>query len=129
MDKSYLKSKKFLAIFVLFGLLLGLSSCVPGQVNWNDLTKDQQARFLINDAQDRLNRLFNTGKQYIIVHPDNEPYWKSTIVPMFDQANKTLKELIDLQGQVTPITVSSKMDPLIDQITEYLIRINAVKGG
>jgi hypothetical protein len=104
-------------------------ACAGVQEKWNSLTPDQKARVIVNDLQGQLNNLFDQGKVYVATKPEHQVLWKTNIVPAFDQANKSIKTIIDLgkNKTLTPEYVYSIINPRIVEVVAYLVKIGAIK--
>ena len=110
-------------------ILLFLFACTTVQTDYNKLTLDEKVRFKIGVAQSQLETLFDSGKSYVNIHPEYQVTWKTKVIPAFDTANKTLRTIIlmEQQGTITPETIDSQMNPLIDSITNLLLGIGWIK--
>lgn len=125
---KYLSSRLRLVLPMLL-ILTFLVSCVGIQEKWNALTPDQKARVVVNDLQNQLNTLFDTGKAYITANPQYQDKWKKQIVPAFDVANKSLLSAMNLakSGQITPDQVYSQVQPVLNSVINLLVSIGAAK--
>lgn len=125
---KYLSSRLRLVLPMLL-ILTFLVSCVGIQEKWNALTPDQKARVVVNDLQNQLNTLFDTGKAYITANPQYQDKWKKQIVPAFDVANKGLLSAMTLakSGQITPDQVYAQIQPVLNSVVNLLISIGAAK--
>jgi hypothetical protein len=119
-----MKRKLLIGILSLV-LLAGLMGCATTQ----QLTKDQEARIILNSIQDNLGVLFDTGKAFVASNPKYQEVWKTKINPSFDVANKTVASALDLarKGQYTPAEVKAKVVPLVNSLIALLAQIGAIK--
>jgi len=110
-------------------VLAGCSYFGTVQSKWNALTPDEKARIIVSDLQGQLNNLFDTGKTYVTSKPEYQNIWKSTIVPAFDQANKSIATVIALgkTQTLTPDYVYSVVNPRLQEVLNYLVKIGAIK--
>ena len=108
---------------VMFLMLVVLTSCVGQQI-----TKDQEARILLNSIQDNLSVLFDTGKAMAATKPEYQVIWKAKINPSFDLANKAVKSAMELakKGEYTPADVNAKITPLVNLVIVYLGEIGVI---
>lgn len=121
--------KKLVLVLLLAVALIGCQYLGTIQAKWDKLTPDEKARVVINDLQGQLNGLFDTGKAYVVQKPEHQAMWKQTLVPAFDQTNKALRTVIDL-GKTKPLTpeyVYQTVNPRINEIVAYLVKIGAIK--
>jgi ABC-type oligopeptide transport system substrate-binding subunit len=122
--RKFMKRKVFSGLVAVI-LLAGLLSCATTQ----QLTKDQEARIILNSIQDNLGVLFDTGKAFVVANPKYQDIWKTKINPSFDVANKTVSGALDLakQGKYTPAEVKAKVVPLVNSVIALLAQIGAIK--
>jgi hypothetical protein len=117
-------------IGVIVLVLLGLVACTQNiQEQWNALTPSEQARVILNQAQDDLSDNFRIAKDYITARPQYDAVWKAEIVPAFDLANKAIKAGLNLAvvGDITPDKVYAEIMPLVKQVLTKLVQIGAIK--
>ena len=115
---------KKIKFFIPILLVLMLVSCAGQQI-----TKDQEARILLNSIQDNLIVLFDTGLVMSKTKPEYQVLWKAKINPAFDVANKAVKSAMELakKGEYTPAEVNAKITPLINSVIVYLAQIGVIK--
>lgn len=120
-----MKRLKILSVLIC----LALVSCATIQERWNALTPDEKARIIINDLQTQLETLWNKGKDYVNQNPQYSQIWRDEIVPAFSTANTCLKTVIMIAQTrgITPDQVYSYVQPALDKIMFYLIKIGALK--
>lgn len=120
-----MKRKVVVGLLVMV-LMVGLMSCATSTVQ---LTKDQEARIILNSIQDNLGVLFDTGKAFVATNPKYQEIWKMKINPSFDVANKTVASALDLakKGQYTPAEVKAMVVPLVNSVIALLAQIGAIQ--
>ncbi len=107
-------------------VLLACFSCATTTVQ---LTKDQEARILLNGIQVNLSTLFDTAKALVVASPKYQDVWKNKVNPAFDLANKTVKDALDLakKGQYTPADIQAKVNPFITRLIVLLAQEGIIK--
>lgn len=122
--------KRLLAVTLIVMLCLALA-CTTMQQQWDKLTPDEKARVVIADMQNQLNTLFDTGKQYVTLHPEAKEVWKEKAVPAFDLANKALEAAIKISSTqgITPDELYQVVAPLIDKVLQILTDMGVNTGG
>lgn len=112
-----------LTVVMLLALMI-LASCAGQQI-----TKDQEARILLNSIQVNLATLFDTGLAMSKTKPEYQVIWKAKINPAFDVANKAVKSAMELAkaGKYTPADVNAKITPLVNAVIAYLAQIGVIK--
>ena len=111
-------------------LLLVLVACTGTvQQQWNALAPADQAKIILNQAQDQLTDNFRISKEYIAARPQYQAIWKAEIVPAFDLANKSIKSGLNLAatGAITPDKVYTEIMPLVKAVITKLVAIGAIK--
>jgi hypothetical protein len=127
-----MKKKLFVFLLVL-GLVVGMVACSTIQTfqqKWDALTPDEKARVVINDLQEQLDNAFETGKSYVIAHPEFTETWENDILPAFDVANTTLHGVIvaaQAGSTVTPEQVYDEVQPLVTKVINMLVSMGAMK--
>lgn len=93
------------------------------------ISGNKEARRILNDLQNHLNNLFDTGKEYVTVNPQYQEMWKTQILPAIELANKTIGNTIKLyrQEELTPNKVHSIVQPYINGVIFLLMQIGALK--
>lgn len=122
--------KRLLAVTLIVMLFLA-SACASIQQQWDKLTPDEKARVVIADMQKQLNTLFDTGKQYVTLHPEAKETWQTKAVPAFDLANKALAATIKISSTqgITPDEIYQVVTPLIDKVLQILTDMKVNTGG
>lgn len=122
-----MKSK--IKIIGLLILVMFLFSCASIQESWNKLTPQEKSRIILNDMQEHLGSLFDTGKSYVVLHPEYQNKWKNDIIPAFSVTNRALASAIMLSkiGTTSPDEVYAQIQPLINTVSSLLFSIGAVK--
>jgi len=120
--------RKVKVVCLLMACLI-LAACAGMQEKWDALTPDQKARIIVNDLQGQFNGLFDQGKAYVTAKPEHQALWKASIVPAFDQANKTIKTVTEMgkNKPLTPDYVYQTINPRLVEVVAYLVRIGAIK--
>jgi len=121
-----MRKARFLVVLAMVVLLVG---CAGIEEKWSALSPDEKGRIVLNDLQTQLNTLFDTGKAFIVAHPEHQAAWKGQIVPAFDTANKSLRAAIELSKTkpITPEQAYAQIQPLINSVINLLVSIGAVK--
>ncbi len=117
--------KRRISLFLVMVVMMAMVvSCVGQQI-----TKDQEARILLNSIQDNLAVLFDTGLAMSKTKPEYQILWKAKINPAFDVANKAVKSAMELAkaGKYTPADVNAKITPLVNSVIVYLAQIGVIK--
>jgi hypothetical protein len=127
----------------IIGILLILVGCglfltQKQQDAASALTLDQKARLVVDGLQGQLEADWKSCKAYVDASTDPavKASWKSTIVPLFDKANKTLGTMIGAgglvsgtaSGNMTPDQVQAKMQPILTELIKGLIAIGYKKA-
>lgn len=109
----------FGVLVVVFALMFSGCGLLSG------LTRDEKARLITDGWQETLGDLWTEGKAYIAEHPQHQELWKEKVVPAFDIANTTLKDIIDLaqKEDITPQEVEDMMGPLLKKIYGYMAQL------
>lgn len=117
-------------VLSLFLVLFFLVSCAGVTEKWETLTPAEQSRVILDGMQSQLDNLFDTGKAYVSVHPDQADQWKTKIVPAFSAANKSIAAAIKLcqTENITPSQVYETVQPLITEVVNLLVKIGVIKG-
>ncbi len=115
--------RKIFIVGVAIVFLAGLIAC--GTTPPTPQTEQERAQLILGAFQDSLNIAFDAGKIYVNAHPEKLTDWQTKVVPMFDMANKILKDLIDKGKAGVPITVEQVNAALTSKINE----INAILTG
>lgn len=117
-------------VFVAMALVLFVLGCTKNiQDQWNALSPGDQAKIILNQAQDQLTDNFRIGKEYVTARPQYDAVWKAEIVPAFDLANKSIKAGLNLAaaGTINPDKVYSEIMPLVRAVLSKLVAIGAIK--
>ena len=116
--------RRQIKLFMVMVVFLSLVACAGQQV-----TKDQEARILLNSIQDNLGVLFDAGLAMSKTKPEYQIIFKAKIIPIFDLTNKTIKDAMELakKGSYTPTDVNAKVVPLVNSIIVLLAQIGAIK--
>ena len=120
---------KHIKILAVLAMVVMLVACAGIEEKWSALSPDEKGRIVLNDFQTQLNTLFDTGKAFIVAHPEHQAIWKGKIVPAFDTANKGLRTAIELSKTkpITPEQAYAQIQPLINSVINMLVSIGAVK--
>jgi len=131
-------AKMILIAFLLPAMLIGsLTGCATlgiggGDISFNKLTQDEQARVLVGGFQDATGVLFDAGKVYITAQPQYALQWKEGVVPGFDQLNKLLADLqaTGASGQaITAQLVVAKLQVRVVDIVAIYTRWGTIPSG
>jgi len=116
-----IQRKTALMCILLIALIVVFSGCSL----LSGLTRDEKARLITDGWQETLGDLWTEGKAYIAEHPQHQELWKEKVVPAFDIANTTLKDIIDLaqKEDITPQEVEDMMGPLLKKIYGYMAQL------
>ena len=113
-------------LFLMMGVIL-LAGCTAAlQQAWNSKTPDEQARIIVSGLQKTLNTKFDEAKALVDSNPSKyKETWQKDIIPLFDRANKTLKNaaILAQQGKADPATVYAMYKPDIDALMVYLLKL------
>ena len=127
----------------IIGIILILAGCglfmtTQKQQAASALTLDQKARLVVDGLQGQIEADWKSCKIYVDASPDPavKATWKTTIVPLFNKANKTLGTMIGVAGLVagtasgnmTPEQVQAKMQPILTDLIKQLIAIGFRKA-
>ncbi len=123
-QKIFKLMRQQIKLFMVMVILMSLVACAGQQI-----TKDQEARILLNSIQDNLAVLFDTGLAMSKTKPEYQVLWKAKINPAFDVANKAVKSAMELakEGKYTPADVNAKITPLVNSVIVYLAQIGVIK--
>ena len=92
--------RKFNFILLIILPILFLTGCAlfqdPSDQYWQNLTPDQKARVIIGGLQSKLGIAFDNAKLYVDLHPSLRDDWQKKVIPLFDIANKAIKDQNDL---------------------------------
>jgi len=118
---------RVLLAIVLVLVVLGCTKNIRDQ--WNELAPSDQAKIILDQAQDQLIDNFRIGMEYVTARPQYDTIWRSEIVPAFDLANKSVKAGLNLAatGTITPDKVYSEIMPLVRAVLSKLVAIGAIK--
>jgi len=122
--------RKVKLLSVLAVILLVVAACTATmQEQYNALTPADQAKVLLEQAQDQLTDNFRIAKEYIAARPQHDAVWEAEIVPAFDLANKAIKSALNLvvEGTITPDKVYVEVMPLVKIVVTKLVAIGAIK--
>ena len=114
-------------VFIQAILVILMAVLMVGCAHWAELTRQEKARTVADGIQEELDEMFDSSKMYLDLHPEYQEKWKTKIVPAFDLANKTLKEVSELAKMevITPDEVRQRMIPLLNRLIRYLVEIGA----
>ena len=116
--------KRFKNIYIILLVIVFLISCSTLQQKYKALSEDEKARLHVSALQDSLSVSFDSAKIYVTAHPEKQIEWKTKIVPMFDIANKVLRDII-LEGstgkQLTVLGVSKSFADKTVELRQILI--------
>jgi len=121
--------REWRALFVVGLVVLVLGCAADLQEKWNALSPGDQAKIILNQAQDQLTDSFRIGRDYVKSRPEFDGVWKSQIVPGFDVANKSILAALNMAGTgvVTPEKVYAEVMPLVKAVLDKLVEIGAIK--
>ncbi len=127
MYRRYVSAFRFLAVFLILVFAVG---CAGVAEKWETLTPGEQSRVVLDGMQAQLDNLFDTGKAYVVLHPEYSDTWKTKIAPAFSAANKSIAAAIKLcqTENMTPSQVYETVQPLITVVVDLLKAIGVVKG-
>ena len=110
------KAKKILPILIILVLLSG---CASLKAAWDKATPQERTNIVLYGLQQSLNSGLDAGIAY--VKQKNDPKitneWHTRIIPAFDIANKTLRQLI-IDTQAGKITVADALKSVSVQFNE-----------
>jgi len=88
------------------------------QEDWDKLTPVEQGRVVTHGLQDQLKVWYDAGQAFVLAHPQYKDEWHNKVNPLFDVANKAVKDALiyqktpsDIYNQVTP-TVAAVVSAL-----------------
>lgn len=127
MYRRYVSAFRFLAVFLILVFAVG---CAGVSEKWDTLTPAEQSRIILDGMQSQLDNLFDTGKAYVVLHPEYSDTWKTKIAPAFSAANKSIAAAIKLSmsENITPAQVYETVQPLISEVINLLKSIGIIKG-
>lgn len=116
-----------LQVAIISFMVLLISGCAT----WGDLTPDEKARATVDMLQVQLEDTFDAAKAYVDARPEDvgiQTAWDTKIVPAFDEANRLLKDAMDLAqaGEITPDLARSKVTPAINRVIVLLGEIGFI---
>lgn len=128
MESVVLRRTRLAVVLIMVMFLLSACSLFQQQTlkeSWNKLTPDEQARIIVGGLQTTLDTKFDEGVALVKANPQLQPVWKDKVLPAFDKANKTLKDIAELAqaGKITPEGVYTKFKGDFDALILYALQM------
>jgi hypothetical protein len=138
---SNVSAKSIIAIFILGGLIFGMTACgtisrtlgiSPDlQKQWQAATEEERVRLVLKDIQSSLDTSLDIGALYVATHPEKKADWKNLVLPLFKKANDVIGDIIfeakTTQGKITLAAALLKVQPHILEVERILLEWGAKK--